>query len=89
MRIVPGFIIRQIAGENVAIPSGASAQLLSGLAALNGSAKLLFELLQTEQSADTLVRAITDTYEVDPATAKADVEEFLELLRENRLLIEE
>jgi hypothetical protein len=89
MRIVSGFIIRQIAGETVAIPSGASAQLLSGLVALNGSAQLLFQLLQTEQTADTLVHAITDSYEIDLATARTDVEEFLDLLRENQLLIEE
>jgi hypothetical protein len=89
MRIVPGFIIRQIAGETVAIPSGASAQLLSGLVALNGSALLLFQLLQTEQTTDTLVHAITDSYEIDLATARTDVEEFLDLLRENQLLIEE
>ena len=89
MRIVPGFILRQIAGETVAIPSGPSARLLSGLASLNGTGQFLFQLLQTEQTPESLVHAMMDTYEVDAPTAQADIREFLELLRRNRLLIED
>jgi hypothetical protein len=89
MRIVSGFIVRQIAGETVAIPSGPSARLLSGLISLNGTGQFLFSQLQTEQTEDTLVQAMIDTYEVDRATAQADVLEFLELLRRSHLLIED
>ena len=89
MRIVSGFILREVAGESIAIPSGESAHLLSGLAAINESGKLLFALLQTDQTEESLVRAMTDAYEVDYATAQADVAEFLDLLRENQLLIED
>lgn len=88
MRIVSGFILREIAGENVAIPSGDSAHRLSGLVALNECGRFLFELLQTEQTEDSLVRAMLDTYEIDAATAATDVAEFLVMLRENGLLIE-
>lgn len=89
MRIVSGFIVRQIAGETVAIPSGPSARLLSGLISLNGTGQFLFDLLRTEQTEDTLVRSMIDTYEVDEAAAQADVREFLELLRRSHLLIED
>lgn len=88
MRIVPGFVVRQIAGETIAIPSGPSARALSGLLALNGSGKLLFDLLQTEQTADSLVAAMVDTYEIDPDAAREDVEEFLDILRTNGVLLE-
>lgn len=88
MHIVPGFVVRQIAGETVAIPAGAAARALSGLLALNGSGKFLFELLQTEQSEDTLVHSLLDQYEIDEATAKADVAEFLETLRSSGVLVE-
>jgi hypothetical protein len=50
MRVAPGFIVRQIAGDTVAIPSGESAHRLSGLISLNESGKFLFEMLQTEQT---------------------------------------
>lgn len=89
MRIVSGFFLREIVGENVAIPSGDAARRLSGLVALNGSGKYLFELLQSEQTEDSLIQAMMDRYDVDEATAKADVAEFIALLRENKLLAED
>lgn len=88
MRIVPGFVVRQIAGETIAIPTGAAARELSGLIALNGSGKVLFDLLQTEQTEASLVNALLEYYEVDTATAQVDVEEFLQILRSNDVLIE-
>lgn len=88
MRIVPGFVVREIAGETIAIPAGAAARELSGLMALNGSGKFLFNLLQTEQTEESLVQALLEAYEIDSATAKADLEEFLAVLRENGVLEE-
>lgn len=88
MRIVPGFVVRQIVGETVAIPSGAAARQLSGLLSLNGSGRLLFDLLQTEQTRESLVSALLDTYEIDTATAEADVAEFLQYLRQIGVLVE-
>lgn len=88
MHIVPGFVVRQIAGETVAIPAGEAARALSGLLALNGSGRLLFERLQTEQTEDSLVQYLLEQYEIDALTAKADVAEFLGILRENGVLVE-
>lgn len=89
MRIVPGFVVRQIAGETIAIPTGAAARELSGLIALNGSGKLLFQLLQEEQTEAALVQSLLDAYEIDAHTARNDVAEFLETLRSNGVLTEE
>ena len=88
MRVVPGFVVRQIAGEAIAIPAGPAARELSGLLAFNESGTFLFDLLQTEQTEQTLVQAMLDSYEIDEPTAQADVAEFLEILRRNGILIE-
>ncbi len=88
MRIVPGFLIREIAGETVAIPSGEAAHCLSGLVVLNGCGKFLFDLLQREQTSATLRAAMMDAYEVDTQTADADIAEFLDILRMNKMLVE-
>jgi hypothetical protein len=88
MHVVPGFVVREIAGETIAIPAGAAARELSGLLALNGSGQFLFELLQTEQTEDSLVNAMLETYEIDEATARADVVEVVEILRNSGVLAE-
>lgn len=86
MHVFPGFLIREIAGEHIVIPSGAAARQFSGLLSLNDSGKLLFELLQSDQSEQTLVQALADSYEVDLSTAQNDVSEFLTMLDENGIL---
>ena len=88
MRVVPGFVVRQIAGETIAIPAGPAARELSGLLALNGSGQTLFRLLQTDQTEDSLTQALLDTYEIDEATARADVAEFLEVLSASGVLMD-
>ena len=88
MRIVPGFVVRQIAGETIAIPAGPAARELSGLLALNGSGQFLFGLLQDEQTEESLVQAMLDSYDIDEATARTDVAEFVEILRSSGVLVE-
>lgn len=88
MRVSEGFIIREIAGEVIAIPSGEAARDLSGLVALNSSGKLLFELLQSEQTEESLAAALLQSFETDEETAFSDVREFLDILRTNGILIE-
>lgn len=89
MRIVSGFILREIVGEAVAIPSGEAARLLSGLVALNETGQFLFQLLQREQTEDSLVNALLQEYDTDAVTAREDVSQFLQMLRQHQLLAEE
>ena len=89
MHIVSGFFVCEIAGETIAIPSGQAAHRISGLVAFNDTGKFLFELLQTEQTEESLVSALMDTYDVDFTTAQADVSEFLTLLQEHHLLADD
>ena len=88
MRIAPNFILREVAGEFIVIPVGEAARNLSGLIALNGSGKFLFDLLKSERTEKELVSSMLETYDVDEKTAAADVSAFLDMLREQRMLIE-
>lgn len=88
MQIIRGFCVREILDEIVAIPTGSAALRFSGVISLNELGKFLFELLEREQTLDSLVAAVTDSYDVDEQTARADVEDFLRSLREKKLLIE-
>lgn len=89
MRLIPGFCVRRILDETIAIPTQEAAQALSGLVSMNQTGEFLFQLLQTEQSEESLVCALTERYDVDDVTAKKDVEVFLSVLKEKKLLVEE
>lgn len=88
MHLIPGLILREIAGNTVAIPTGESAKCLSGLVALNATGKRLFSMLQTEQSESSLTEALTREYEVSTETAQKDVAAFLDVFRSHGLLSE-
>lgn len=89
MRLIPGFILREVADTLIAVPSGPAAHKLSGLLEMNGSAKLLFELLQENRTEEELLEALLQTYDTDKATAQTDLREILEQLANNGLLIAE
>lgn len=88
MHIISGFHVRQILDEVIAVPSGAAGKVFSGIISLNEIGRFLFEALQTEQTADTLVAAVLEEYDTDPETAREDVADFLEQLRSAGLLEE-
>lgn len=75
------FIPREVAGEYLLVPTGAASAQLNGLITLNELGYFIFQTLQSEQSIDSLVAAVTAEYDVDADTARADALEFLEQLR--------
>lgn len=86
MRIVSGFVLREIAGDIIVIPTGEAARRLSGVITLNECGKFLFELLRSEQTKDSLVNALLDEYEIDRDTASRDVDAFIERLSKHGFL---
>lgn len=86
MKLVEGFCIRKILDDTVIIPTGKAAHCLSGLISVNETGEFLFELLQEEQTMDSLLAALLEEFEVEPEVAKADVEAFVDVLVENELL---
>ena len=87
MRIAGGFCLRNILGETIAVPTGEAATYLSGLVSLNETGAFLFEKLQAEQTAESLIHALLEEYDTDPETARRDVTRFLEIMSRHNLLI--
>ena len=76
-----GFLMRQVAGRYVLAPVGETVKSFSGMITMNATGKFLWDLLEQEQTLDTLAQALVDTYEgVTFEQAKADVIVFLEPL---------
>lgn len=88
MRISDQFILRQIAGEYIIIPTGQTTLKFNGMITVNEQGAFLWEALKEEITEDALVEAVLAEYDTDRKTAQADVAEFLEVLRQKRILNE-
>ncbi len=77
MKATREFVLREIAGEHILIPGGETAQKLHGMLNLSESGLLLWNTLQEERTEEELVEALLAEYEVDRATATADVRAFI------------
>ena len=78
MKLKDGMVLGHVDGEDFAIATGKAMKHFNGVIHNNPTAAFLFELLQTEQTEDSLVAALTEKYDVDADTARADVREMLD-----------
>lgn len=83
MKIKDGFILQDVAGNTVALPTEGQ---LNKMITLNETGKFLWELLETDTDRETLIRAVQDTYGVDLSTAETCVDNFVAELKEYDLL---
>lgn len=74
------FILRNIAGEVVLVPTGTITQNFNGLITLNSVGAFIWEHLEVAKDKEELVKLILDEYDIDKETAKRDTEAFLEML---------
>ena len=81
MKLKEGFVLRQVAGEYVVIPSGDELDL-NMMITLNETGSFLWERLIEETSQQALVEALLAEYEVTEAEAAAHVAKFVESLKE-------
>ena len=81
MRAARDYIMREIAGETILIPSGSAAKKFNGLITVNELGGFIWDILAEDVSLDTIVERITAEYEVDADTARTDAEAFLDELR--------
>lgn len=86
MKIKEGFAKRNIAGSNIVVPVGNTAYEFNGMITLNDSGSFFWDCFMKDITVDDAVNMVTSEYEVDEATARRDVENFVTLLEENNLL---
>lgn len=75
------FILRQVAGMTVIVPVGQAAERFPGMISVNETGAFLWELLEMEQTTQTLTEALTRQYEVGAEQAGKDTGRFLEKLK--------
>ena len=82
------FMLRDIAGEVVLVPTGQATQQFNGLITLNEVAAFIWKNLDEAGTRDQLVKMILDEVEVDQNTAEADVDGFINALKEHDMIVE-
>lgn len=80
MRLKYEFMIREIMGEYVVIPSGESAIAVSGMIITNDVGALLWESLKEDVTREELVARLLEEFEIDTITAIKDVDDFIDQL---------
>ena len=86
MEIKKELLKREIAGESFLIPLGKTTYEANGLYALTELGAFIWDQLPQAESEGDILRAILAEYDVDEATAKADLTEFLYKLRNMDIL---
>ena len=86
MTIRKQLVKRTIAGDVILVPVGDASLELKGLLTLNETGERMWDLLPQCDTEDALVQQTLAEYEVDEATLRADMAEFLAELRRLEIL---
>ena len=88
MRLNGEFIVRQVADEVLALPTGDTAFKLNGMIMLNEVSLVIWKCLEHDTDMASIVQAVTEQFDVSATQAQADIEAFVDQLRKANLLIE-
>ena len=86
MKLKGEFMVREVAGELLAIPVGQTALEFNGMVGLNEVSALIWKGLQEGNTKEAILETILGEFDVPRQEAAADLEQFLQALRSNDLL---
>ncbi|MCR4693545.1 MAG: PqqD family protein [Firmicutes bacterium] len=87
MKIKDGFILRKVADSYIAVATGEESVNFNAMVTTNETGAFLWEKLKNETTEEELLVCLLNEYDVDEETAKVDISEFLEKLRDGKLLV--
>lgn len=77
MKVCDGFVLRNILGEYMLMPTGDRIGEFRGTVLMNELSAFIWEKLQTPVTRDELLTEIISEYDVDEKTAASDLDGFL------------
>lgn len=87
MKISKEFMLREIAGEYIVVPTGQAVFRFMGLITVNEVGAFLWETLQNQACTEQqLTNLVCEMYQVEEKVARQDVEEFVKALKEREIL---
>lgn len=89
MKLNPDYVLRNIAGEQVIVPTGPASQKFNGLITLNTTAVFLWECAEKGLTRQEMVEKMLEEFDVDVASAVKDVNGFSDMLLREGFATEE
>jgi hypothetical protein len=89
MKRNPDFILRDIAGETLLVPTGQATKQFNGLITMNEVASFIWMNLDEAETEEKLVSIIMDEFEIDENTVRIDLKEFLQAMKEQNMVIDQ
>ncbi len=86
MKLKYEFNVRNIAGEYILVPMGAGALQFSGMVTTNAVGATICDCLKQDTTPQKILAKLLEEFDIDEATAKADMEAFLASLDQAQLL---
>lgn len=86
MKVKENFMLRKVADSYVVVPVGRQTLDFNGIINLNETGAFLFELLQKGASRGELVEKLLGEYEVERDRAQADVDKFIQSVKDADVL---
>lgn len=83
MKIKEGYMLRDVAGNQVVVPMGREAADFNGMISLNDTGAFLWKLMERECTRDQLVKAILEEYDATEEQAEQGVDRFVRTVMEN------
>lgn len=86
MKVKSDFILREVAGSYVVVPVNDLTMDFNGMINLNETGAFLFELLQKGAEKTELISRMLEEYEVTAEKAEADIDKFIQKLKDADVL---
>lgn len=86
MKIKEGFVLRNVMDEYIVMPTGDNIAKFDGAVVLNEVSAFIYKLLEAPMCRDDLLTAVLNEFDVDEATASADLDNLLNKLADMGVL---
>ena len=86
MKIREGFLLRNVAGNNVVVPIGQATLDFNGMMSLNETGAFIFSKMLDGTTKEQLIEDLISEYEVEREIAQKDVDEFIKKVEGEGLL---
>ncbi|WP_302625616.1 PqqD family protein [uncultured Eubacterium sp.] len=78
MKIKEGFLLRNVAGNNVVVPIGQATLDFNGMMSLNDTGAFLFSKMIEGTTREKLIEELISEYGIDEQLAQKDVDTFIQ-----------